>query len=688
MSYTPEKIRDIAVVGHQGSGKTTLVEALAYMNGAIPKQGSVEKGDTISDFLPAEKEKVVSLASSVVTVERDGYKLNLLDLPGNDDFIFETIGITRLVKGAVIVIDASKGVQNGTIKSFRMLRKRGVPMFIFVNKMDKEDVDFNKIFAEIQDKLGGKACVPFSYPIGRQANFDGFVNIVELKARKYNGKTCEDDIIYEDKKEIVFNLHNRLCEAVASVNDDLLEKFFSGEPLTNEEIKYGLRQAVLRGELFPVIVGSALKDIGMNTLSTMLIDYLPSPVDLKPIQATTPDGKTIDVPTRLDKPTALQVFKNRYDNYLGLISYFKVQSGTVKVNDTLVCPNTGKQYRISALYSVQGKEMTPVTEVGAGDIGAATRLEDLKLSYTLCDPEYPLTFKPVTYPTPTYFQGIVPTTKKDSDKLFPTVAKLSMEDPTIAMEKDETTDQIRIGGLSKTHLGYVLERLEKEYGISFSTEPIKVSYRETITKSASAEGRYIKQTGGAGYYGVVDMRFEPSDSTSFSSEVTGGHVSKGYFPAVEKGFLEALERGGLVGAPVINVKAVIYDGKEHPVDSNEMAFKNAAILAFRNAYDDCGPILLEPYFRISISVPNEYLGNILSDLAKRRARILSTEENSSGDLDVVAVVPQAEIEDYANEIKGLAKGMAFFNMAFEDYERVPERLAKDIIAQHQAEAKK
>ena len=687
MSYTPEKIRNIAVVGHQGSGKTTLVEALAYMNGAIPHQGSIEKGDTLGDSLPAEREKKVSISSAVVGIDRDGYHLNLIDLPGNDDFIFETIGITRIVKGAIIVIDASKGVQNGTIKSFKALRKRGVPMFIFVNKMDKEDVDFNKIFAEIQEKLGGDRCVPFSYPIGRKENFDGFVNIVELKARKYNGKTCEDDVIYEDKRQIVFALHNRLCEAVASVNDTLLERFFSGEPLTREEIKDGLRQSVLRGDLYPVIVGSALKDIGMNTLSTMLIDYLPSPTDLKPIEAKDQEGKIVPVPTKLDDPTSLIVFKNRYDNYLGLVSTFKVQSGVVRVNDVLVCPNSGREYKIGSLYRVFGGTMNPVTEIGAGDIGATTRLEDIHLSYTLASKDRVIEFKPVVYPTPTYFVGLVPATKKDSDKLFPTVTKIALEDPTIAMEKDETTDQIRIGGLTKTHLGYLLDRLENEYQIKFTTEPLKISYRETITKAGSAEGRYIKQTGGAGYYGVVDMRFEPAEEISFASEVSGGHVDKGYFPAVEKGFREALERGDLVGAPVIGVRAVIYDGKQHPVDSNEMAFKNAAITAFRNAYPDLKPILLEPYFRIGISVPNEFLGNILSDLAKRRARILSTEENSSGDLDVVAIAPQSEIGEYANEIKGLAKGMAFFNMRFEDYEPVPERLAEGIIARHQEQAK-
>lgn len=682
MTYSPEKIRNVAVVGHQGSGKTTLVEALAYMNKAIPQQGSVDNGTTVSDWTGAEKEKKVSLYSSIVPFERNGFKVNLIDLPGNDDFIFETIGVTRLIKGAIIVIDASKGVQNGTIKAFNMLKRRGVPMFIFINKMDKDDVDFNKIFAEIQEKLGGDKCVPFSYPIGRKENFDGFVNIVELKARKYNGVTCEDDVIYEDKKPIVFKLHNRLCEAVASVNDELLERFFSGVPFNNEEIKDGLRQAVLRGELYPVIVGSALKDIGMNTLSTMLIDYLPSPLDLKPMAAVDPQGNTVEVKTRDEDPVCLTVFKNSYNPYLGLVSTFKVQSGVVKVDDVLTCLNNNREYKIQALYTLSGEKLTPTESLGAGDIGATTRLDDIHLSYTLSSKVRPLRLKEVRYPTPTYFRGIVPSTKKDSDKLFPTVARMSLEDPTILLYKDETTDQIVIGGLSKTHLGFALERLQKDYGIAFTTEPVKISYRETITAKGEAEGRYIKQTGGSGYYGVVEMSFEPADEVSFESKVFGGHIDKGYFPAVEKGFQEALQRGDLIGAPVIGVKATLLDGKQHSVDSNEMAFKQAAILAFRNAYEACKPILLEPYDRITVNVPNDFLGNVLSDLAKRRARILSTDENASGNLDVVAVVPQAEIQEYANEIKGLAKGMAFFNKTFEDYEPVPERIAEKIIAEH------
>ena len=684
MNYTPDKIRNIAIVGHQGSGKTSLVESLAFKSGLIKEKGSIEKKNTLSDYLPDEKKKLSSISSSIIPIYHNEYKLNLIDLPGNDDFIFETIGLTRLVKGAILVIDATKGVQIGTIKNFNLLKKRGVPMLIYVSKMDKENVDFTKLLTEIEEKLDAQKCVPFSYPIGRKENFDGYVNVVELKASKYNGVDCVDDVIYEDKRQLIFNLYNRLCEAVATSDDAMLEKFFSGQQLTNQEIKTGLRKGVLDGELYPILVGAAIKDIGTKTLLDMLVDFMPSPLDLKPIQAIDDKGNEVDVKTDINSPTSLQIFKNSYSSYQGLVSVFKVQSGTIKLGDELICPNNNQTYKITSLFNIQGEKLTPTDQISAGDIGATNRLEGIKLSYSLSSKDKVLKFKEVKFPTPTYFKGVILDSKKDLDKLFPAVEKLMLENPTIGIKKEDTTNQILIGGLNTTHLNYILEKLKNEYQINFKLEDVKISYRETITKSAQAEGRYIKQSGCSVYYGVVMMEFSPSDKTEFVTSVFGGHVSKGYFPAVEKGFLEALNEGGLIGAKVINVKADLKDGKEHSVDSNEMAFKNAAILAFREAYMKCEPILLEPYDRLVVNVTNEYLGNVLSDLTKRRARILSTDEGQDNSLDVVAIVPEAEIQEYANEIKSITKGTGYFNLQFESYEKVPEAIASKIIQEHKA----
>ncbi len=681
MSFTPELIRNVAVLGHQGSGKTTLVESLAYKVGLISEKGTIEKKNTISDYLMDEKKKQLSISSSIVPLVYNDHKINLIDVPGNDDFIYETIGITRLIKGAILVIDASRGVQIGTVKHFNLLKKRGVPIFIYINKMDKENVNFTELYEEIVEKLD-KKCVPFSYPIGRKENFDGFVNVVELKARKYNGVTCEDDEIYEDKRQIVFELHNRLCEAVATTDDALLEKFFSGEELSRDEIRQGLRKGVLEGELYPIIVGSAAKDIGINTLLTMLVDYLPSPADLKPYVATDEEGNEVEIKTEINSEASLYVFKNSYSSYQGLTSIFKVNSGVIKVGDEVYCPNNDKTYRISTLFEVVGEKLNPVTKVSAGDIGATTKLEDIRLSYTLCSPKRVIKYKQVNYPTATYFKALDFATKADSDKFFPSLEKIMIEDPSIELRKNQTTNQILVGGLSSSHLAYVFERLKNNYKINFTPVTPKIVYKETITKKASAEGRYIKQSGGSGYYGVVNMDFEPAEETSFGSTVFGGHIDKGYFPAVEKGFNEALQHGQLVGAPVINVKATLTDGKQHSVDSNEMAFKNAAILAFKDAYMKCGPILLEPFDKITVNVSNDYLGAVLSDLSKRRGKIQSSEEDAYGNLDVVALVPEAEIQEYANELKAITKSTAFFNLEFYDYEKVPDLLAQKIIEEN------
>ena len=681
MSFTPELIRNVAVLGHQGSGKTTLVESLAYKVGLISEKGTIEKKNTISDYLMDEKKKQISISSSIIPLVYNDHKINLIDVPGNDDFIYETIGITRLIKGAILVIDASRGVQIGTVKHFNLLKKRGVPIFIYINKMDKENVNFTELYEEIVEKLD-KKCVPFSYPIGRKENFDGFVNVVELKARKYNGVTCEDDEIYEDKRQIVFELHNRLCEAVATTDDALLEKFFSGEELSRDEIRQGLRKGVLEGELYPIIVGSAAKDIGINTLLTMLVDYLPSPADLKPYVATDEEGNEVEIKTEINSEASLYVFKNSYSSYQGLTSIFKVNSGVIKVGDEVYCPNNDKTYRISTLFEVVGEKLNPVTEVSAGDIGATTKLEDIRLSYTLCSPKRVIKYKQVNYPTATYFKALDFATKADSDKFFPSLEKIMIEDPSIELKKNQTTNQILVGGLSSSHLAYVFERLKNNYKINFTPVTPKIVYKETITKKASAEGRYIKQSGGSGYYGVVNMDFEPAEETSFGSTVFGGHIDKGYFPAVEKGFNEALQHGQLVGAPVINVKATLTDGKQHSVDSNEMAFKNAAILAFKDAYMKCGPILLEPFDKITVNVSNDYLGAVLSDLSKRRGKIQSSEEDAYGNLDVVALVPEAEIQEYANELKAITKSTAFFNLEFYDYEKVPDLLAQKIIEEN------
>lgn len=679
-NFEPTKIRNIAILGHQGSGKTTLVEALCFASGGIEKKGEIEKKNTISDYLSDEQRKMSSISTSLIPIYHNDYKINLIDLPGNDDFVTESIGVTRIIKGAVLVIDASTKVQVGTIKAWNTLRRRNIPTFIFVNKMDKENIIFEEVLEDIRSKLG-KNAVPFCYPLGHENEFDGFVNVVDLKARKFNGKECEDAEIYEDKRMKVFELHNMICEAVAGTDDELLEKFFNGETLTNEEIHRGLRVGVLNGELIPVLVGSATKNIGVHTMLNMFIDYLPSPLDLKPYVASDLDGNEATRKTSNDEPFSGYVFKTIVDPYSGVINLLKVNSGTLKSGDEVYCSD-GSTQRVSNMYTMSGKNMTAIDSIGAGDIVALNHLDGIKSGMTLSDTKNPIVFKPVTYPTAVIFKAITVKNKNDENKIGVALNKIQLEDPSVEVRRNNETKQLLIGGLSSTHLNYIIEKLQTTYKIEVNVDRPKIVYRESIKKEATAVGRYIKQSGGSGFYGVVEMKFEPAEESSFTEEVFGGAVPKNYFPAVEKGFFEALKQGQLAGFPVIGVKATLLDGKYHSVDSNEMAFKMAAILAFKEAYKSCKPVILEPIIEIKVHVDSKYIGSIISDLNSRRARIQSIEEGENGTQELEALVPEAEILDYATQLKSLTQASGYFNRKFYAYEEVPENLKDRVISEN------
>lgn len=675
----PKNIRDIIVLGHQYSGKTSLTESLAFVTGLIKEKGSIEKKNTISDYTNEEIKRGSSTQTAIIPLNYKDYKLNLIDVPGNDDFIGEAIGVSRIVKGAVLVIDGTVGVQVGTIKHWNQLHKRGIPTFIFVNKMDKENVDFPLLLEEIREKLG-KTAIPFCYPLGHENNFDGFVNVVDLKARKYNGTTCEDAEIYDDKKQIIFELHNTLVEEVAKTDDSLLEKFFLGESFTEQEIHESLRKGVLAGELTPVLVGSAIKDIGVRTMLDMFIDYLPSPSDLKPYEAYDLDGNEVQRTTKLDEPFSAYVFKTICDPYSGIINIIKVNSGVLHTGDD-VYVNGGTQ-RVSMLYEMVGKKLNSISEVGAGDIAAITRLENVSSTMTLSSPKAIINYKPVKYPTAVIFKAIEIKNKADESKLGPALAKIQLEDPCVEVKRNNETKQLLIGGVSNSHIDFVLGKLKDTYKVDVNVSPMKVVYRESIKKTGQAIGRYVKQSGGSGFYGVVDMRFEPAAENCFTEEVFGGAVPKNYFPAVEKGFFEAVKSGPLAGFPVIGVKAVLVDGKYHPVDSNEQAFKMAAILAFKEAYPNCHPIILEPIMRIKVHVESKYTGDVLSDLNTRRSKIQNIEEGEHGVQEIEALVPESEILDYATQLKSITQASGYFNREFESYEEVPEYLKAKVIQEN------
>ena len=673
------KIRNIAVLGHLGSGKTTLVEGLYSIATGAPK-GSVEKKNTISDYLQEEKEKLSSVRLSVVPFMHDGYKINLLDIPGNDDFLGEAISAVNVVKGAILVLDAQNGVEVQTVKHWNLLRKRNIPTIIYVNKMDKPEVKFENVLEEIRTKLG-KNAIPFCYPMGKNDNFDGFVNVVEVKGRKYNGTTCEDCEIYDDKKAKVLELHNMMVEAVAETSEELMDKFFMGEPLTREEIHAGLRVGVLNGQLTPVLVGSATKNIGLHTMLEMIQDYLPNPSDLNPIEGVTDKGEPVERKTLNEEPFSAFVFKTVVDSYAGVSSIFKVNSGVLHAGDEVYISGLDKTVQLNQIFSMCGGKTTPVQEIQAGDIGVITKVDGLETSMTLSAPKNKVIYDEIAFPTAVYYKAIVAKSKNDEDKLSGVLQKIQLEDKSIEVKRNVETKQLLIGTLGLGHLNYILEHMKNAYKLDVTVEDYKIVYRETIKSAATGNGSYKKQSGGAGFYGVVEMTFEPAEENHFTEQVFGGSVPKNYFPAVEKGFFEACEKGLLAGMPVIGVHACLRDGKYHAVDSNELAFKMAGILAFKDAYMKCNPVILEPICKVIVTVHSEDVGDVLSDLNTRRAKIIGMDINSVKDQKITCLVPESEILEYTNDLKAMTQGSGYFSREFDGYEEVPAYLQSKLLAE-------
>lgn len=672
-----KNIRNIVILGHLQSGKTTLAETL-YAAATGNAKGSVDAGTSISDYTPEEKSRKSSVHSAILPLEYKGTKINLIDCPGSDDFITDTISAISVVKGAILLIDAAKGVEVGTVKHWNFLRKKNIPTIIYVNKMDKPDVHFDKLMDDIRTKLG-KNAIPFCYPMGHNDGFDGFVNCVTLTARKYNGKECEDAEIYPDKRAAVLELHNQMVEAVAETSEELMEKFFMGEQLTREEIQEGLRKSVLASDLIPVLVGSALKGIGIHTLLDMTIDYLPNPQDLNPIEGEDLNGNPVERKTLDEEPFSAFVFKTMVDPYFGTANIFKVNSGKIKVGDTIHVSKLDKDIQVSALNTVVGSKMTPVTELTAGDIGCIIKADGVENSMTLSATSSKIVYPEIDYPTAVYYKAILTSSKSDEEKLGNVLQKICLEDKSIEVKRNPETNQLLIGTLGISHLSYLLERMKNTYKLNLSTEDSKIVYRETIRAAATGNGRYIKQSGGSGFYGVVEMDFKPAPENTFSEEVFGGAVPKNYFPAVEKGFYEACEKGLLAGFPVIGVHAILKDGKYHAVDSNELAFKMAAILAFKDAYMNCKPVILEPIIKITVTVEADMVGDIISDLNQRRAKVTGMDVNSRGNQKITALVPESEIQEYTNDLKSLTQGSGFFVREFSNYEPMPQVLQDKLL---------
>jgi len=690
--YKASTIKNVVLLGHLGSGKTSMAESLAFISGRIDKKGSVEKKNTISDYTPEEQTKQNSLTTSLLPLEFKGNKINILDAPGADEMIGDIKHAMSVADAAVLFVDASSGVQVGTEKMWMEIKEQKLPAIIFVNKMDKENVKFEEVLEEIRTKLG-KEAVPFALPLGKSDQFNGFADVIEMKARIYDGNACVDGEIYSDKMDKVAELREALVETVAGADEALLEKYFEGEELTPEEIQKGLHLSVLAGEAVPVLVGSATKDIGSLTLLHLINKYFPTVSEIGTVKGVDDHDKPVQRHFSTEEPFSAFVFKTLIDPFIGTISLMQIRSGYVAKDQDIYVSETGNVERATQIFTLLGKTQIPMDIAYAGDICAVAKLNGVTTGSTLSEKKNIIKYPKVITPSPTMYVAIHPENKKDEDKLSNALAKLQLEDNTLEVKRNKETSQLLIGGQGIIHLNYIMDKMRNMYKVPLMSEDQRIVYRETIKATATAEGRYIKQSGGSGYYGVVVMRFEPlaDKDYEFTEEVFGGAVPRGYFPAVDKGLQETLEHGVLAGFPVIGVKGILTDGKYHAVDSNELAFKMAASIAFKEACKHAKPSILEPIYKVDITIKDEYLGDVLGDINKRRGRVLGMEPATIGYQKVVAEVPEQEITKYTIDLKAMTQGSGTFSRQFIRYEEVPGNLTDKIIEEqkrYQEEQKK
>lgn len=646
--YTSETIRNVALLGHGGCGKTTFLESALYETGVIKKLGKVEDGNTVSDYDKMEVEKGYSINTSVVPIEWKGSKINFIDTPGYFDFIGEVNAALRAAEAAVIMVDAGSGIQVGTEAAWNACERYSMPRFISITKRDKDEFDFYKTFDELKAKFGNKL-VPLSWPLSAE-------------------------------------IDDELKEAIAESDEELMEKYFDGEEFTDEEIKKGMVKGISEGNIVPVCSSAFQLGHGVEGLLDLLLEYVPTPLQHGPYRGFNDKNEPVERISVTDAPMSAFVFKTIVDPFVGKISVMKVITGKINSGTEVYNERIGKTEKLGKLFFLRGKEQLELNYAEAGDIVAVAKLQNTKSGDTLCDKSDVIRYLPLDFPSPTFYIAIEALDKNDDEKMGVGLARLREEDPSFVVERNNETHQTLLGGQGDIQLGIILAKLKDRFGVSVKTVPQKIAYRETIKGNSDVQGKHKKQSGGAGQYGDVHIRFSPSDKEfEFSEELFGGSIPKNYVPAVEKGLIESLERGPLAGCKVVNIKAVLYDGSYHDVDSNEVSFKIAASLAFKKGIVEANPCLLEPIMHVEITVPDEYMGDVIGDMNKRRGKILGMEPLQNGGQKVVAEAPQAELFDYALGLRSMTQGRGVFEIKFERYEELPKHLADKIIAQHAAE---
>lgn len=681
MAYPIEKIRNVCLLGHGGDGKTSLLESLLYRTGGTDRLGKVADGTTVSDYDPEEIKRQISIQASLAPVEYEGHVLNFIDTPGFFDFDGEVAQAMRVADCGVIVVTAKSGCAVGTEKAFKRLSKAGLPRFFYISKIDEENADYEKAYNSLRDAFG-ISVTPFIIPLIEGGKPTGVINLVNKKAFKAEGnKTVEVPVPAEQESQIE-ELRAALIESVAETSEALMEKFFEGEEFTKEELVEGLRTGIHDGTLAPVVCGSAFTGVGTMQLLYTLVNFAPNPAEVRTEKGTDADGNAVELKYDPNgKPVAF-VFKTVADQY-GRFSYFKVISGKVTADMILQNTNTETQEKMGHIYIVKGKKNIEVKEIGCGDIGAVSKLNNTRTGDTLCDPSLNIRLDGIQYAEPCYSQAVSAKTKGGEEKIAAGLTRLKDEDPTFTIVNNAETKQMVISGAGDIHIDVLCSKLKSKFGVEVELSDPKVAYRETIRKKVTLiEGNHKKQSGGHGQYGNVKMNFEPieGDGFEFAEEVFGGSVPKNFFPAVEKGIREAMEHGVLAGFPMVGLKATLVDGKYHPVDSNELSFKMAARLAYKAGIPQANPVILEPVGSLKVYIPDSYMGDIIGDLNKRRGRVMGMNPAEDGLQLVEAEVPMSEVADYAITLRSMTQGRGSFSVKFERYEPVPAEVQEKIIA--------
>jgi elongation factor G len=681
--YFAKDIRNVGLVGHSGEGKTTLAEAMMYNAGAIDRMGRVEDGNTASDFDQEEINRAISISASLCPVEWNKHKINIIDMPGYFDMIGEVAGGLTAAEGALILVNSISGLGVGSEKAWDYCQKYNLARMFVVNGMDKENANFDKVVAGLKEKYG-TAIVPLQFPIRVGHEFKGYVDVLTKKAYEFDGKNAKEVEVPADLAPALEELNEQIIEAAASSDEALMEKYFEEGGLSGAEIATGLKEGLVEGTVVPVLCCSAVNDHGVKALMDSVISLLPSPEEVNPAQP-----KEGEVKCDTSEPFAGFVFKTIADNFVGKISLVKVVSGTLTSALHPTNPRERRDEKLNHVYTMVGKNLEELKAVNSGDIAALAKLQYTKTGDTLCDPKREVEFPEIEFPAPSYSLAISATKNGEEDKVFTGLHRLEEEDPSFTVAKSTDTNDTLISGQGDLHIGIVVNKLKNKFHVSADTRDPKVAYREAIKKTVEAQGRHKKQTGGHGQFGDVWIKFEPitdgSAEFEFVDKIVGGVVPKGFIPAVEKGLKESIVKGVLAGYPVVNLRATLYDGSYHSVDSSEMAFKTAASLAFKAGLAKANPVILEPIVKAEVIITDDYMGDIIGDLNRRRGRIMGMNPKGHGLQAVVAEVPQAEMFKYAIDLRSMTQGRGSFSMEFARYEEMPPNMAEKVIAEAKKE---